>query len=135
MCVQFTKGWEILEGGFLTYSAYVAGMMIILLFHKSIFSFNVKKISFRSVNKTKKKKNNKRVLYVHKSIDSFKVFRWKWQQKKHIIVQNIFLQFKNYVKCLKTSFWILKKHDTHVMIWEGCLNLLILIFVFQEIML
>lgn len=56
-------------------------------------------------------------------------------KKKHIIVQNIFLQFKNYVKCLKTSFWILKKHDTHVMIWEGCLNLLILIFVFQEIML
>lgn len=54
MCVQFTKGWEILEGGFLTYSAYVAGMMIILLFHKSIFSFNVK-ISLCSVNKTKKK--------------------------------------------------------------------------------
>lgn len=75
MCVQFTKGWEILEGGFLTYSAYVAGMMIILLFHKSIFSFNVKKISFRSVNKTKKKKTTKgfymyiKVLILLKSFD------------------------------------------------------------------
>lgn len=56
MCVQFTKDWEILEGGFLTYSAYVAGMVISLLFHKPIFSFNVKKISLCSVNKTKKKK-------------------------------------------------------------------------------
>lgn len=65
MCVQFTKGWEILEGGFLTYSAYVAGMMIILLFHKSIFSFNVKKISFRSVNKTKKKKKTTKGFYMY----------------------------------------------------------------------
>lgn len=56
-------------------------------------------------------------------------------KKTNIIVQNIFLQFKNYVKCLKTSFWILKKYDTHVMILEGYLNLLILIFVFKEIML
>lgn len=106
-------------------SFYFTNPFLVLMWRKFPFALLIRQ----------KKKNNKRVLYVHKSIDSFKVFRWKWQQKKHIIVQNIFLQFKNYVKCLKTSFWILKKHDTHVMIWEGCLNLLILIFVFQEIML